>query len=219
MGSEVGASVICPSIGSMFRHPLPSTGSARVRSPASSVLRNAPTPVRPSRRASFPSRDRTAPALGLRSSEPRVRGLRAWAVRSGAHPDSMTRRRSGLPGSWRTLVRTCPALRPRRARHAWPFTTCRHGLPSFLTTSALAPSYLSRLHHAASTLPCVRFAGRIAPPPRNTRFRAGGQPLPGGLPPAGFHQKVSEMRSPLRLHLFLLLQASPGALGTTTLGR
>jgi hypothetical protein len=130
-----------------------------VRSPASSVLRNAPTPARPSRRASFPSRDRTAPALGLRSSEPRVRGLRAWAVRSGARPDSMTRRRSGLPGSWRTLVRTCPALRPRRARHAWPFATCRHGLPSFLTTSALAPSYLSRLHHAACTLPVYASQG------------------------------------------------------------
>ena len=181
MASGVGAPVICPSIESMLWHPLPSTGSARSRSPASSVLWNAPTPARPSRRASFPSRYGTAPALGLRSSEPRVHGLRAWAVRSGARPDSMTRRRSGLPGSCGTPACTCPALRPRRARHARP----SHDVstrPSVFPNDVGARTVLSLeapsrgLHTPLCTL---RRADRSATTQHSVP--AGGHPLPGGL--------------------------------------
>jgi hypothetical protein len=51
--------VRCPRHGSdpgpAMRHPLGSSGSGRARSPASRLLRGAPTPCRPSRRTSFPS--------------------------------------------------------------------------------------------------------------------------------------------------------------------
>jgi len=46
---------IVPLRRSAIRRPLPSTGSLRVGSPASPVLRDAPIPCRPSRRTSLPS--------------------------------------------------------------------------------------------------------------------------------------------------------------------
>ncbi len=195
MGSEVGASVSCPSTGSMFRHPLPSAGSARARSPASSVLWNAPTPARPSRRASFPSRDGTAPALTLRSRGPRVHDPRTGTVPSGVPPDSSTRTRTDLPGSWRTLMRTCPALRPRRARHAWPVLGVATRPSVFLTTSALASSYLSRLHHAACTLPV--YASQGGSRRHHATLGSGWWPSSAGRDwvPAGFRKKVSETPS------------------------
>ncbi len=67
MVSGFGVPVIFPSHGSMTRHPLPSAGSPGVGSPASAVLRSAPSPGRPSRRTSFPSLGGTARALDLRS--------------------------------------------------------------------------------------------------------------------------------------------------------
>src|SRR5437879_9159355 len=62
MVSGFGVPVIFPSHGSMTRHPLPSAGSPGVGSPASAVLRHAPSPGRPSRRTSFPSLGGTARA-------------------------------------------------------------------------------------------------------------------------------------------------------------
>jgi hypothetical protein len=68
-----------PLSGSMTRRPLPSTGSPGTGSPASQVLRGAPTPRRPSRRAPFPSPGGTAlaslsslarPAGTLRGTSP-----------------------------------------------------------------------------------------------------------------------------------------------------
>src|SRR6266699_622108 len=54
---------IVPLRRSAIRRPLPSTGSRRVGSPASVVVRGAPTPCRPSRRTSLPSLGGTALAL------------------------------------------------------------------------------------------------------------------------------------------------------------
>jgi len=68
-----------------IRHRLPSTGSSGASSPASRVLRSAPTPCRPSGRTSLPSLGRTA--LGS-----------LVAPRRG---------RARLPGSW-ALVTRCP---------------------------------------------------------------------------------------------------------------
>ena len=53
--------VMFPPNGSMIRHPLPSAGSSGASVPASSVLRDAPTPCHPSRRTSLPSFGGTTP--------------------------------------------------------------------------------------------------------------------------------------------------------------
>jgi hypothetical protein len=66
MVSGLGVPVIVPSHGSMTRHPIPSTGSPGVGSPASAVLRRASSPGHPSRRTSFPSLGGTVRALVLR---------------------------------------------------------------------------------------------------------------------------------------------------------
>src|SRR5438876_5464941 len=63
MVSDLGMSAIVPLRRSAIRRPLPSTGSRRVGSPASTVVRGAPTPCRPSRRTSLPSLGGTALAL------------------------------------------------------------------------------------------------------------------------------------------------------------
>ena len=121
MGSEFGVPGIVPSHGSMTRHPLPSpTSLVRASSPASTVVRGAPTPDPPPAalrclRAPVPRRHSSFAPVG-----PRVVGPGAWAVQSGALPDPLARRQSGLPGSWGTLACACPALRPRRARQTWP---------------------------------------------------------------------------------------------------
>jgi hypothetical protein len=55
---ELDVSAVFPSCGSPIRRPLPSTGSLREGSPASPVLRGAPTPVRPSVPLHFVAFDR-----------------------------------------------------------------------------------------------------------------------------------------------------------------
>src|SRR5687767_1001515 len=69
MLSGFGAPVILPSSGSMIWSPLPSAGSSGASSPVSSVLRETPTPDRPSRRASLPSLGGTTLCPMLRSRE------------------------------------------------------------------------------------------------------------------------------------------------------
>ncbi len=71
-----------PSNGVMTRRPLPSTGSLRNGSPASTVLRDPPTPRRPSRRASLPSLGDTTVASPVcsRRSATRDRGLRGVGI-------------------------------------------------------------------------------------------------------------------------------------------
>ena len=72
---------IVPLRRSAIRRPLPSTGSRRVGSPASAVVRGAPTPCRPSRRTSLPSLGGTDLRSLVRSrrqpnAPPQARGFR-----------------------------------------------------------------------------------------------------------------------------------------------
>jgi hypothetical protein len=71
--------VQCPGRGAGFqsatRHPLRSTRSGRARSPATSLLRGTPTPIRPFRRASLPSLgDTTLASFSLPAIRLRVMG-------------------------------------------------------------------------------------------------------------------------------------------------
>ncbi len=113
MVSDLGMSGIVPLRRSAIRRPLPSTGSWRVSSPASSVLWAAPTPCHPSRRTSLPSLGDTAVCTRLfapvdsRVLLPQARGFGSTGFPSFRF---IARRRQGLPGSWGTPLCTCPAL-------------------------------------------------------------------------------------------------------------
>ena len=179
MVSGFGVPVIFPSLGSMTRHPLPSTGSPGVSSPASPVQRSAPTPDRPSRRAPFPSRRGTVRALDVRSWEQRARHPRAWAVQPGVPPGSLARRRSGLPGSW-GAPHVCMPRSSTPASSSRPASCGVSIRPSvFLTTSALA-GIISRgsITRPAHSLCTLRSADHSATTQHSVP--AGGQPLPGG---------------------------------------
>src|SRR6266481_5126787 len=192
MVSGLGVPVIFPSSGSLTRHSLPSTGSAGACSPASPVQRSAPTPDRPSRRASFPSRNGTVRALDVRSWGGRARHPRAWAVRPGAHPGSLARRRSGLPGSWGAPMCASPLFDPGEL-----FTP---GLLRRVDTAFRLPNdvgargyYLSRLNHAACTLPV--YASQRGSLRHHATLGSGWWPASAGRGwfPAGPRRKVSEI--------------------------
>ena len=193
MVSGLGVPVIFPSSGSLTRHSLPSTGSAGACSPASPVQRSAPTPDRPSRRASFPSRNGTVRALDVRSWGRRARHPRAWAVQPGVPPGSLARRRSGLPGSW-GAPHVCMPRSSTPASSSRPASCGVSIRPSvFLTTSALA-GIISRgsITRPAHSLCTLRSADHSATTQHSVP--AGGQPLPGGTGyPLGLHRKVSEI--------------------------
>lgn len=119
----------------------------------------------------------------------------------------MTRRRRGLPGSWTSPLRTCPA--------PGPGGTSAPGLPRRFDAAFRCCDDVG--FHAFPTLgarsrglcaPCVRFATPVARTPRNTRFR-----LVANLYRAGLASRWDALRvsDPLSLHLFPPLQASPGA--------
>ena len=112
-GSEIP--VIVPSSDSIFRRPLPSTGSPRSGSPASSVLRGTPTSCRPSRLASL-SFARPVPSVRtLFAPVGQGRAARGpGRCSSGARPglsngDDGTSQVPGQP------LRTCLGLRSRRS--------------------------------------------------------------------------------------------------------
>ena len=144
------------------------------------------------------------PFPALAGAEERAR-LRRLAVRRGATPCVLWRH-PDLPGSWRTLLRSCPALGPRRGgqlqapRRSRVAFRLYHGVGPRPRTFG-APS--RGLHS-----PCVRFAAGITPGPRNTRFRLVASLDRAGLAtrrvlPKGFRVMV--------LHPLPLSQASPGA--------
>jgi len=191
----------------MTRHPLPSTGSPGVGSPASAVLRRAPSPGRPSRRTSFPSLGGTARALVLRSRGRRARRSRAWAVQPGCPSRLFRTETTRSP----RFLRSPDVRMPRSPTPASSSRPAFFGVstrPSvFLTTSALA-GIISRgsITRPAHSLCTLRSADHSATTQHSVP--AGGQPLPGGTG----HPLCTIERFPRsRLHLFPLSQASPGA--------
>ena len=108
---------VAPAHGSTTRHALSSPGFQRCGSPDSQVIRRAPTPRRPSRRASSPSLGDTTDASSCSSptapdAGPRII-LELVSRDSGRH---CRWRRRGLPSSRGTLLIIRPVLRPRRDR-------------------------------------------------------------------------------------------------------
>jgi len=140
-----------PGIEPTTRRPLLSTGSRRACSPASSILWDAPTPVRPSRRVSLPSLGDTTVASNLCSQRPAtpVRGLRGVDV-----PDS----RAGIVGGDGRVsqVPRDPSCAlavfsdPGETEHARPFR--RVGVVPAFDKSEDSRDDLSRLNRTAWAL-------------------------------------------------------------------
>ena len=206
MVSDPDISAIVPPRRSAIRRPLPSTGSLRVGSPASPVLRDAPTPCRPSRRTSLPSLGGTE----LRS-----------LVRSRRRPNATAAGQGfGWPGD--------PSFRVScgggRASQVPGEPHCAHALlsdpggtsaPGLLSASVLpsanftasAPTItpFEAQSHGLHTR-CLRFVAAVTR--SHARLASDCWPaLSGGIGyPLG-----SSARFPSSLHLFLPAQASPGA--------
>ena len=187
MTFELLVSVIVPRRGSAPRLALPSNGSLRRGSPSSAVLRLAPTPRCPSRRASFPS-------LGSTSDAPiyfaGAGGCALPAGQFGLPASAQFRgesRSPRFPGS--PLVRAPCSPTPARTTSPSPLRRCRYCLPRF---PPRRPSQLFRfrgsftqLTHSLSTL---RSRGR--PQTTQDSLPAGRLPLTGrDWIPAGLQKR------------------------------
>ena len=196
--------------------PFPPQGLLGSDSPASSVLWNAPTPDRSSRRASFPSLAGTIHARVLRSF--RRHGRRRKAGGFAHAPLSPVRlfsngndRASQVPGE---PLCACPVLRPRRDLHTrplrrvdtafrfWNSVGSRNSLLSRLNSTAHTPAvYASQdglLHHHA------RLASSCWP------GFAGQDPSSCKVPTKGFN-RVSPHRIPLSQAFLDAIQTKPPA--------
>ena len=198
--------VPCPAPPSLHRVP-------RVGSPASSVLRGAPTSCCPSRRTSFPSLGGTVVALAFaphRSSASRVRpGLLALA----GSPTALVggdNRTSQVPGE--PSCAYAPSLFDPGGISA-PGRFGASAVAFRLKTQASAPtfSFISGLNRTAScSLSTLRSRGH--PWPRKTRFRLVANLGRAGFIPAGSRREVSG-------HVLYMpppTQALPGALPAET---
>src|SRR5712664_2030118 len=167
---EPDVSSIFPSSGSVSRHPLPSTGSLGSVPPLRRYYGNARTPGHPSRLASFPSFGATTvrpllsplpPAWGAtlqgrglsRGSPSRSVGGNGWA--------------SQVPGG---PLRACPALRPRRDRHAKPLRRVDVAFRNF-GPRRLPPLSISGLNHTACAL--AVYASQPGSPLDHARLASG----------------------------------------------
>src|SRR3990172_8270313 len=191
--SKFDASIVFPLNGSMTRRP----ASLHRVSPGGiprlpRYYQGAATPGRPSRLASFSfARRYHAAACGslprtTNGKRPRTRrlvwlALGRFVVVETAGPPTFLGNPSCL----------CPVLRPRRD-DAYQAIRYAHAAPAESTTKAPAFGSFEAQSHGLGTR-CLRFAGRITPPPRKTRFRLPARLYRTGLIPAGFQSKVSEL--------------------------
>ena len=101
-------------------------------------------------------------------------------------------RASHVPGEPRLCL--CPALRPRQDRSHQATLGAPARPPLRPRRRLLQVVSLEAQSHGLGTR-CLRFAGRITPPPRKTRFRLPAKLYRTGFLPVGFQRKVSEQIS------------------------
>src|SRR5271163_4962920 len=122
----------------------------------------------------YPSAGGDLPCACVRSTRPDA-GPAAWSFGCGSPtPPFNDRKRPDLPGSWRTLVCLRPALGPRQDRRTRPYGAPTRPPPDTRRRLLQAMTFEAQSHGLGTG--CLRFAGRVAPPPRQTRF-----PLPAKL--------------------------------------
>ena len=152
---------------------LSSTGSSEASSPASRVLskRYDFLPSVPLRFVAFARRYHPCTLASLPPAWSATPG--AWGFRCFA-PVTPVRilgwRRQGLPGSWGVLSVTCPALRPRWDADTRPLGVRRVAFrATYDVGSHVKLDFGARSHSLQPR--CLRFAARVTPAPRKTRFR------------------------------------------------
>jgi hypothetical protein len=134
MFSKLGVSFIFPSIGSVCGSPFPPRGPLERRSPASSVLRRAPTSDRPSRLASFPSLGGTSSVSGdgrisQVPGEPQCERAPVYDP-GGTSAPGIAALRCGLPcGKRRRLPRQSSLSRLNNAARSLPVYASQPGSP------------------------------------------------------------------------------------------
>src|SRR5208337_5691514 len=84
-------------------------------------------------------------------------------------PGSWSVETTGSPTFLGNPLCSCPALRPRQDRRIRPLR-CAHAAPAMSTAKAPTKIAFEAQSHGFGT-GCLRFAGRVAPTPRKTRFR------------------------------------------------
>src|SRR5512142_119813 len=191
MGSGLGVPGIGPSSGLMARRPLSFGGVPRVGSPASPVVWGAPTPRRPSRRASLPSLGGTPAAPAFRSRGRRARRPRAWSWSPGISGRDEPRRRLGLPGSWGTPASVPCSSTPAGSRTPGPCGVAMR--PSVNCTTSAPASRISGLNRTARSL--AVYASQPGLPRHRARLASGRWPGFAGRDwlPAGSRRKVSAL--------------------------
>ena len=184
-------------------------GVPRVGSPASTVLSGAMTSCRPSRRASFPSLGDTTRCV--RVSPPRGPDAEPWVSWSWSPGISSRAWSMETTGSPKFLGNPDCALAllsdPGGPTHSGHALVPRHGPRDVHDEGSRSCNFGAQSHGFGTG--CLRFAGRVAPPPRKTRFRLLASSTGRAWLPAGFHRKVSSFGYPplpasceMSVHLF-----------------
>jgi hypothetical protein len=135
-------------------------GVLGVSSPASQVLRDAPTPcLRP---AALRHLHGAVPRWA-RSSLPGEGSPPAWVLGlvTRVPTGSMTRRGQGLPGSWASPMRACPAPGPRWNLRVWPRSRRVDAVFRCCDGVDFHGAQLSGLTHAACALPVYASQRRL----------------------------------------------------------
>ena len=173
-------------------------------SPASAILWSAPTPCRPSGRASLPSLGCTTSCAQVLLPPLPSAATGARSCSSGSSSRKYAWRRQGLPGSWRTRVPLPGSPTPAGPTPAG-HTLGQHG-PRLFNDEDYPHAQYFRGSMAGFGTGCLRFAGWITPPPRKTRFWWLARPcqvrlVTHGVPMRGFRSASYISSSSPRLRL------------------
>ena len=170
--------------------PLPSTGSRPMSvPPLRRYYQDATTSCLPSRRASFPSLGGTTVASSVRSfvaQDARATGRGTSAIRRVPrnHP-LLPRKRQDLPSSCGTPMTCLRVLFDSGRTDSRLANNVAAGMaPAKGTTRASANETFETQSHGFQVR-CLRFAGRVTPAPRKTRFRLLARLYRVGFSPTG----------------------------------
>jgi hypothetical protein len=165
---ELGVSILFPSIGSVTRHPLPSTGS----------LESVP-PLHRYNEVLGLLALRPASLRCLRSAVPLVRSCSLSRHRARRHEPGLVHRAPSRTSSGNDEASqvpggpscTCPALRPRRSARAQPLRRAQCCLPPVERRRLPQLALISGLNHTACTL--AVYASQPESPPNHARLATG----------------------------------------------
>ena len=133
-------------------------------SPASAVLRDAPTSPRAWRTSRLPSTSATSSSASF-APDGSALDCRRPGPSGSAGPSPCPRTRGDLSGFWEIPVHACPAPRLRRDRHTSPMAVCRYCLPR--TRSRRLPQqvcFRSSIARPTCSLSTLRGLGRPSTP-------------------------------------------------------